>query len=133
MLDRTIPKIIHYFYDDIEVYKKSKSSTFRMCYTSWIEKCPDYEIKLWHDKLPEFQEMLNNSRFLRECYKKGLWAYVADYVRYWALYNYGGIYLDTDIQLVKNFDAFLEKGFFVSIEGDIIDCENVPEPANNGQ
>lgn len=77
--------------------------------------------------------MLNNSRFLRECYKKGLWAYVADYVRYWALYNYGGIYLDTDIQLVKNFDAFLEKGFFVSIEGDIIDCENVPEPANNGQ
>lgn len=61
-----------------------------------------------------------------------LWAFVADYVRLYALYKYGGIYLDTDVELLNNFDAFLNDGFFVSIEGDILNHENVPEPAVMG-
>lgn len=56
-------------------------------------------------------------------------AFVADYVRLYALHKYGGIYLDTDVQLLKNFDAFLNDGFFVSVEGDIREGENIPEPA----
>ena len=125
-------KIIHYFYDDIDIWKKNDSNTFRICYFSWKKNCPDYEIKLWHTKMPEFEEMLASSRFLRECYKRKMWAFVSDYVRYWVLYNYGGIYLDTDVQLLKNFDEYLDKPFFCSIEGDILRGENVPEPAVMG-
>lgn len=127
-----IPKIIHYFYDDIDIWRKGTHSTFRMCYKSWLEKCSDYQIKLWHDKMPEFQEMLYKSKFLRECYKRRMWAFVADYVRYYALYNYGGIYIDTDVELLKNFDKYLDNPFFCSIEGDILNGENIPEPAVMG-
>lgn len=76
--------------------------------------------------------MLKDSRFLRECYRRKMWAFVADYVRYYALYHFGGIYLDTDVQLLNNFDAYLSKAFFISAEGDIIDGANVPEPAIMG-
>ena len=122
-------KIIHYFYDNKDVWEKSSSPTFRICYRSWLQKCPDYKIMLWHDKMPEFKEMLAQSRFLRECYHMKMWAFVSDYVRYYAVYNYGGIYLDTDVELLKNFDDYLNLPFFCSIEGDILDGENIPEPA----
>lgn len=122
-------KIIHYFYDDINIWEKNASPQFRMCFASWKKFCPDYEIKLWHVDMPEFQDMLKSSKFLRECYKRKMWAFISDYVRYYALYNYGGIYLDTDVQLLKSFDDFINLPFFVSIEGDIIDGNNIPEPA----
>ncbi len=82
--------------------------------------------------MPEFKEMLKESRFLRECYSRKMWAFVADYVRYYALYNYGGIYLDTDVELLKNFDEYLDNPFFCSIEGDILNGKNIPEPAVMG-
>ena len=122
-------KIIHYFYDDVDIWRKEISPTFRICYKSWLEKCPDYKIMLWHDKMPEFKQMLKQSKFLRECYKRKMWAFVSDYVRYYALYKYGGIYLDTDVELIKNFDEYLDKPFFCSIEGEIVYGENIPEPA----
>ena len=128
----SIPKIIHYFYDDIDIWKKNNSNMFRMCYYSWKKYCPDYEIKLWHPLMPEIKLMLKDSKFLRECYKKKFWAFMSDYVRYYALYNHGGIYLDTDVQLLKNFDNYLDDSFFCSIEGDIICGENIPEPAIMG-
>ena len=128
----SVPKIIHYFYDDISIWEKNSSPQFRICYASWKKFCPDYEIKLWHVNMPEFKEMLKESKFLRECYKRKMYAFIADYVRYYALYNYGGIYVDTDVQLLNNFDDYLEKDFFVSIESDIIDGENTPEPAIMG-
>ena len=114
-------KIHHYFFDDINIWAKSSSPHFRMCYASWKKFCPDYEIKLWHTKMPEFQDILNRSKFVRECYKRKMYALIADYVRYYALYRYGGIYIDTDVQLLNNFDKYLDKEFFVSIEADIID------------
>ena len=42
-----MPKIIHYFYDDINIWEKNSNPNFRMCYASWLKYCPDYEIKLW--------------------------------------------------------------------------------------
>lgn len=126
-------KIIHYFYDDVDIWHKGpEHKVFRMCYASWLRKCPDYEFKLWHPEMPEFRQMLNDSRFLRECYKRKIWALVADYVRYYALYHFGGIYLDTDVELLTNFDNYLDKRFFISIEGDLIDGKNIPEPAVMG-
>ena len=125
-------KIIHYFYDDVDIWKKGKNPSFRICYASWKRLCPDYQIKCWHDKMPEFQQMLKDSRFLRECYKRKMWALVADYVRHYALYHYGGIYLDTDVQLLQNFDEYLDKPFFVSVEGNIYYGDNIPESAVMG-
>lgn len=127
-----VPKIIHYFFDDIDIWKKNNSNVFRMCYFSWKKYCPDYKIKLWHPQMSEFKEMLSKSEFLRECYKMKFNAFMSDYVRYYALYNYGGIYLDTDVQLLNNFDEYLDNRFFCSIEGDIVKGENIPEPAIMG-
>ena len=124
-----IPKIIHYFYDDTEIWAKNTKSQVRMCINSWLKYCPDYKLMLWHDKMQEFQEILKKSKFVQKAYELKLWAFVADYVRYYALYKYGGIYLDTDVQLVNNFDKFLDNKFFCSIELDILDNENIPEPA----
>ena len=87
----SVPKIIHYFYDDISIWEKNSSPQFRICYASWKKFCPDYEIKLWHVNMPEFKEMLKESKFLRECYKRKMYAFIADYVRYYALYNYNAL------------------------------------------
>lgn len=126
-------KIIHYFYDDVDIWRKGKAHcVFRICYASWLQHCSDYEIKLWYPEMPEFRLMLKDSRFLRECFKRKMWAFVADYVRYYALYHFGGIYLDTDVQLLNNFDMYSDKPFFVSVEGDILDGKNIPEPAVMG-
>ncbi len=127
-----IPKIIHYFYDDVNLWEKGPNPQVRMCLCSWKKACPDYVFMLWHDKHPEFREILSQSLFVRKAYELKLWAFVADYVRLYALHKYGGIYLDTDVQLLKNFDDFLNDKFFVSIEGDIKEGENIPEPAVMG-
>ena len=124
-----MPKIIHYFYDDIDIWKKNANPNFRMCYASWLKFCPDYEIKLWHTSMPEFQNILKKSKFVRECYKRKMWAFIADYIRHYALFNYGGVYLDTDVQLVKTLDEYIEKPFFCSIEGDFYKRKNLLESA----
>lgn len=124
-----MPKIIHYFFDNIDIWKKNPSPQFRMCYASWLKFCPDYEIKLWHVDMPEFNEILKQSRFVRECYKRKLWAFLADYIRHYALYHYGGVYLDTDVQLVKSLDEYVDKPFFCSIEGDFYKRKNILESA----
>ena len=127
-----IPKIIHYFYDDADIWTKNTKSQVRMCINSWLKYCPDYKIMLWHDKMPEFQEIIKKSKFVQQAYELKLWAFVADYIRFYALQKFGGIYLDTDVQLVGNFDKFLNDRFFCSIELDVLDNENVPEPAVMG-
>lgn len=124
-----MPKIIHYFYDDINIWEKNSNPNFRMCYASWLKYCLDYEIKLWSPEMPEFQEILNKSTFVRECYKRKMWAFIADYIRHYALFNYGGVYLDTDVQLVKTLDEYIEKPFFCSIEGDFYNRKNLLESA----
>lgn len=127
-----MPKIIHYFYDNVQIWKKGVKPHFRMCYASWLKFCPDYEIKLWHIGMPEFKQILQESRFVRECYRYKLWALIADYIRHYALYHYGGVYLDTDVQLLKNIDEFIDKPFFCSIEGDFYQRKNIVESAVMG-
>jgi len=128
----SIPKIIHYFFDDTDIWAKNTKSQVRMCINSWLKCCPDYKIMLWNDKIPEFQGIIKKSKFAQKAYELKLWAFVADYIRFYALKKYGGIYLDTDVQLVDNFDKFLNNRFFCSIELDILDNENIPEPAVMG-
>ena len=128
-----IPKKIHYFYDDVNFYRKGKKHTqLRMCYTSWKRYCPDYEICLWTPQNEEILKIIRSSEFIKKKYEEKNWAFVSDFVRAYVLYQYGGIYLDTDVELLKNFDEFIHHKFFCSIEGDILFGENIPEPAVMG-
>ena len=109
---KMIPKKLHYIW----LGNNSKPNLMDICINSWREKLPDYEIIEWNEtNLNFFQEVENNS-FLKECYKRKLWAFLSDYFRMKVLYEQGGIYLDTDMQIVKTLDAFLKDDFFIGME-----------------
>jgi hypothetical protein len=69
---------------------------------------PEYEIKCWDN---ESLKGIDNT-FVKEAFVARKWAFVADYIRMYALYTYGGIYLDSDIEVYKSFDSFLDNSFF---------------------
>ena len=105
-----IPPIIHCVwlsgYEKPEIYTK--------CLDSWKAVMPNYVIKEWSLKnLPE--EVVNHS-FVSSAIKAKKWAYATDYIRLWALYNYGGVYMDMDVMVYKPFDVFLKHRAFSSIE-----------------
>lgn len=116
----SIPKIIHYCWFGGNIPAK-----FEKYIDQWRKKCPDYELKLWNEDSFD----LNSAEYLKKAVKAGRWAFVADYVRLAALYQYGGIYLDTDVELLANFDFLLDQklvfGFETSrqINGAIILAE----------
>ena len=76
----------------------------KRCIESWRQYCPDYEIKRWDES--NFD--LNYNDYVREAYKAKKWAFVTDVVRLYALVNYGGIYMDTDVEVIKSLDELLE-------------------------
>ena len=99
-----IPKIIHCVW----LGKGEKSERAKLCIESWKKILPDYEIIEWNED--NFD--VNCINWCRESYKNKKYAFTSDYVRLWALYNYGGIYMDTDVEVYKPLDEFLnEKGF----------------------
>ena len=77
-----------------------KPEIVQKCINSWKEKCPNYEIVEWNEN--NFD--INSCDYVREAYNAKKWAFVSDYCRFWVLYNYGGIYLDTDVELIKSID-----------------------------
>lgn len=82
------------------------------CIESWKKYCPEYEIIEWNEK--NFD--LNCNRYVSEAYKCKKWAFVTDYVRLYAMVTQGGIYMDTDVEVLKNLDIFLEKRAFSGFE-----------------
>lgn len=106
---RTIPKIIHLCWLSGEEYPKNISR----CIESWQQFLPDYEVMLW-DKQRFDNEI--SCIYAKEAFESRKWAFVADYVRLFALYKFGGIYLDSDVRVYKNFDVFLNNTFFSCIE-----------------
>jgi CDP-glycerol glycerophosphotransferase (TagB/SpsB family) len=84
------------------------------CIESWRKYCPDYEIMKWDES--NFD--INGNRYVSEAYEAEKWAFVADYVRLYALYHHGGIYMDTDVELIKNIDDFLKHSAFSGFEDD---------------
>lgn len=109
-----IPKIIHYCW-----FGNAKMpSAVKKCIKSWEKYCPDYEIKLWNEE--NFD--LNINRYVKEAYENKKWAFVTDYARLWIVYNYGGIYVDTDVELVKLLDPLLENNAFFGIEATDKKC-----------
>lgn len=118
-----IPRVVHLFHNhDFFHNNQNPDSTHSLCLATWHQHLDGYKICLWHEKLPEFQEMLKTSRYLRECYSRKIWPAVSDYVRAWVLYHHGGIYLDTDIYLLQSLDSLLQNqafAFAVPVPGRI--------------
>ncbi|RJL74336.1 glycosyltransferase family 32 protein [Acinetobacter radioresistens] len=104
-----IPRIIHYCW-----FGPNKIPEQLLQYMeSWKLFCPDYEIKLWNEKSFD----IKSHPFTLSAYNEKKYAYVSDYVRAYALYNFGGIYLDTDVELKESLDIFLQHEAFTGFEG----------------
>ena len=104
-----IPKIIHYcWFGGNPLPKEAKK-----CIASWRKYCPDFEIKEWNEN--NFD--VNSCNYMQEAYKQKKWAFVSDYARFKIIYEYGGIYMDTDVELIKSIDSLLSKGPYMGCEG----------------
>jgi len=105
-----IPKIIHciWFSGD------EKPEKMKNCMETWKKKLPDYEIREW--SLKDVEEIRKDNRYLDQALNNKKWSFAADFLRLWILYNVGGIYLDTDVEVLKTFDPFLNDGFFTCYE-----------------
>lgn len=104
-----IPKTIHYCWFG----EKKKSVLIEECIASWHAYLPDFEIKEWNES--NFDIMQN--AYSRQAYKDKMWAYVSDYARMKILYENGGIYLDTDVELLKPLpEELLQMNCFTGIE-----------------
>lgn len=103
-----IPKIIHYCWFG----NNKKSELVNKCIKSWKKYLRDYEIKEWNDS----HLGLIDLPYVKEAYEAKKYAFVTDYFRLYALYNYGGIYLDSDNEVLKSFDEFLNLEFFSGYE-----------------
>lgn len=109
-----IPKIIHYCWFG----NNEKSSFIKKCISSWSKKLKDYQIKEWNDE--NINELIKgiDSKFLKDAIKEEKYAFISDYIRLLALQKYGGIYLDTDVLVYKNFDPFLKDNLFLGLISD---------------
>lgn len=103
-----IPKIIHYCWLSGDPYPEK----IKYCIDSWKKFLPDYEFMLWD--LNRFD--INSSIWVKEAFEVKKYAFAADYIRLYALYNYGGIYLDTDVEVLKTFNSLLDLHYFIGKE-----------------
>ncbi len=103
-----IPKIIHYCW----VGKNPKPQSVLYCIESWKKFCPDYEIREWNETNYDFSKNL----YMKQAYDAGKWGFVPDYARLDIIYQYGGIYLDKDVEIVKSFDELLDQTAFMGFE-----------------
>lgn len=103
-----IPKIIHYCWLSNDPFPE----VIRQCINSWRKYLPDYQIKLWNMNSLDY----NAIPFTRDALAHKKWAFVSDYVRLYALYHEGGIYLDSDVRAFGKLDALLKNDFFSGLE-----------------
>ncbi len=107
-----IPKKIHYCW-----FGRGQMPELAIsCIKSWEEKLPDYEIIAWNED--NFD--INSNEYVKQAYESKKFAFVTDYVRLYALYHHGGIYMDTDVEVLKPFDKFLEHRAFTGCEDDMM-------------
>ena len=104
----SIPKIIHYcWFGRGEMPKLAKK-----CIKSWKKYCPDWEIICWNEDNFDLTQNL----YMRQAYEAGKWAFVSDYARLKVVYDNGGVYLDTDVELIKPIDDLLDCGGFMGFD-----------------
>ena len=105
-----IPKKIHYIWFG----GNPLTPLANKCIASWKKYCPDYEIVRWDESNFDIEQ----NRYCKEACDAKKWAFASDYARFKILYENGGIYLDTDVELLKPLDEILEKGPFMGLEKD---------------
>lgn len=103
-----IPRIIHYCWFG----RKPLPESALKCIASWKKHLPDYKIKEWNED--NFD--VNSIPYTKQAYEAKKYAFVSDYARYWILFKYGGVYFDTDVEVIKPIDDIIEKGAFMGIE-----------------
>lgn len=109
-MSNTIPKIIHYcWFGNGKITKAAQK-----CIDSWHLFFSDYKFIEWNESNFDVFEC----QYTAEAYKSKKWAFVSDYVRFKALYDYGGIYFDTDVEVISDFDEIIEAGPFMGFESD---------------
>jgi hypothetical protein len=104
-----IPKIIHYCWFGGNPLPKLAHK----CLKSWKKFCPDYEIREWNEQTFSISEA---PLYVRQAYEAKKWAFVTDYIRLHVIYTYGGIYFDTDVELLRNIDCLLVHDSFFGYE-----------------
>lgn len=103
-----VPKIIHYCWLSGDPFPEE----IKKCIRSWEKNLDGYQIILWDKN--KFD--VNSIRWVKEAYESKKYAFAADYIRFYALYNYGGIYLDSDVEVLKPFDDLLDCDSFLGYE-----------------
>lgn len=103
-----IPKKIHYIWFG----GKPLPDDAKKCIESWKKYCPDYEIIEWNESNYD----LEKNEYVKKAYEQKKYAFLADYVRLDVIYEHGGIYLDTDVELIKNLDDLLEYDGYIGME-----------------
>lgn len=105
-----IPKIIHYCWFG----KQEKTELMKKCIASWKKYCPDFEIFEWNEE--NFK--MDQYPYARYCYDNRKWAFLSDFVRLLVVHEYGGVYFDTDVELIKSIDNLLKNEAFYGFEND---------------
>ena len=103
-----VPKVIHYCWFGGKPLPKSA----RKCIESWKKYLPDYEIEEWNED--NFD--VNIIPYTRKAYECGKYAFVSDYARFYVLYHHGGLYFDTDVEVIRPLDDIVAHGAFMGIE-----------------
>lgn len=107
-MEREIPKVIHYCWFGGNPLPELALK----CIASWKKFLPDYEIKEWNEQNFDVYQ----APYVAEAYRLKKYAHVSDYARFWILYHYGGIYFDTDVEVIRPIDDILAKGTFMGFE-----------------
>lgn len=112
-----IPKVIHYCWFGHNPLPKLSVQ----CIESWRKYLPDYEIKEWNEENFDVTMI----PYIKEAYEAKKYAFVSDYARFWILYKYGGLYFDTDVEVIKSMDSIIAKGPFMGFENNDITSSGV--------
>lgn len=119
-----IPQIIHYCWFGGNPLPNSA----RKYIESWRNHFPGYEIKEWNEK--NFD--VNSIAYTRDAYEAGKYAFVSDYARFWILYHHGGVYFDTDVEVIRRMDDIIAKGAFMGFELDNVKSDKKVLSINPG-
>ena len=106
----SIPKVIHYCWFG----KGEMPALAKKCIKSWKKYCPEYKIVCHNEDTFD----IDRNRYAKEAYMCGKWAFVSDYARLKVLYDEGGIYLDTDVELIKTLDELIEESGYMGFDDD---------------
>lgn len=105
-----IPKVIHYCWLSGDPIPEK----LQRCMDSWKKFLPDYEFVLWD--LERFD--INTSQWVKEAFEARKYAFAADYIRLYAVYNYGGVYMDMDVEVIRSMDTLLDRPYLFGFDGE---------------